>query len=61
MQKVVLPIETVEFISDDPELTSLFIQVQDIIRSRHCPICITHIWSHMGLSGILVQDNVEID
>ena len=42
-ESVVLYIETVEFMPDDTELTSLFIQVQDIIRNRLCPIYITHI------------------
>ena len=60
-ERVVLPIETSEFIPDDTELASLFIQVQDIIRNRLCPIYITHIQSHRGLSGPLAQDNGEID
>ena len=42
-ERIVLHIETAEFILDDTELTSLFIQVQDIIRNRLCPIYITHI------------------
>ena len=42
---VVLHIETDEFIPDDAELTSLFIQVQGIIKNRLCPIYITHIQS----------------
>ena len=40
---VILLIETTEFIPDDTELSSLFIQAQDIIRNRLCPIYITHI------------------
>ena len=42
-ESVVLHIETAEFIQDDTELTLLFIQVQDTIRNRLCPIHITHI------------------
>ena len=37
-ERVVLHIETTEFIPDDTELTSLLIQVQYIIRNRLCPI-----------------------
>ena len=33
-ERDILHIETAEFIQDDTELTSLFIQVQDIIRNR---------------------------
>ena len=60
-ERVVLHIETAEFIPDDPELTLLFIQVQDIIRNRLCPIYIIHIQSHMGLPGPVAQGNAEID
>ena len=42
-ERVILHIETAEFIPDDTELTSLFIQVQDIFRNRLCPMYITHI------------------
>ena len=41
--------------------TSLFIQVQDIIRNRHQPIYETHIQSHIGLLGPLAQGNAEIN
>ena len=62
MQKrVILHVETDELIPDDTELTSLFIQVRDIIRNRLCPIYITHIRSHTGLPGPLAQGNAEID
>ena len=54
-------IETAEFIPDDTELTSLFIQVQDMIRNRLCPMYITHIQSHMGLPDPLAQGNADID
>ena len=53
-------IETAAFIPDDTELTSLFVQVQHIIRNRFCPRYITHIQSHTGLPGPLVQGNAEI-
>ena len=60
VRRLVLHIEAAEFIPDDMELTSLFIKVQDIIRKRLCPIYITHIQTHMGLSGPLAQGNAEI-
>ncbi|KAL6087202.1 hypothetical protein STEG23_008811, partial [Scotinomys teguina] len=60
-ERVVLHIETAEFIPDESELTSLFIQLQDIIRNRKHPLYITHIRSHTGLPGTLVQGNDEID
>ncbi|KAL6083314.1 hypothetical protein STEG23_007305 [Scotinomys teguina] len=60
-ERVVLHIETAEFIPDESELTSLFIQLQDIIRNRKHPLYITHIRSHTGLPGPLAQGNNEID
>ena len=60
-EKFILHIETAEFIPDDIELNSLFIQVQDIIRNKLCPIYITHIRYHMGLPGPLPQGNGEAD
>ncbi|KAL6031758.1 hypothetical protein STEG23_037209 [Scotinomys teguina] len=60
-ERVVLRIETAEFIPDESELTSLFIQLQDIIRNRKHPLYITHIRSHTGLPGPLAQGNDEID
>ncbi|KAL6031325.1 hypothetical protein STEG23_000678 [Scotinomys teguina] len=59
-ERVVLHIETAEFIPDESELTSLFIQLQDIIRNRKHPLYITHIRSHTGLPGPLAQGNDEI-
>ena len=50
-------IETTELIPDETKLTSLFIQVQDIIRNRLCPINITDNQS----PGPLAQVNAEID
>ncbi|KAL6030268.1 hypothetical protein STEG23_031665, partial [Scotinomys teguina] len=41
-ERVVLHIETAEFIPDNTELTSLFIQLQEIIRNREHPIYNTH-------------------
>ena len=50
-------IETTELIPDETKLTSLFIQVQDIIRNRLCPINITDNQS----PGPLAQVKAEID
>ena len=60
-EMVVLPIEIVQPIQDDSELTSLFIQLQQMIRTRSLLLYITHIRSHTGLPGPLVQGNNEID
>ena len=60
-KRVVGHTETAEFIPDDTELTSLFIQVHDIIRNKLCLIHIMHILSHTGLLGSLAQGNAEID
>ena len=54
-ERVVLHTETTKFIPDDTKLTLLFIQVYDIIRSRHHPMFISHIQSNMGLPGPLAQ------
>jgi hypothetical protein len=45
MQKVVLHTKTTELIHDDSELTSLFIQLQQMIRNRnvYIYICISQI------------------
>ena len=40
-ERVVLHNETTRFIPDGMELTLLFIQVQDIISNRLCPIYIS--------------------
>ena len=42
-ERVVLHIETAELIQDDSELTSLFIQLQQMIRNRNYSLYITHI------------------
>ena len=60
-ERVVLYIESAEFIPDDTELTLLFIQVQDIIKNRFCSMYIKHIRSHMGRPRPLTQGNAEID
>ncbi|KAL6038242.1 hypothetical protein STEG23_034915 [Scotinomys teguina] len=60
-ERVVLHIETAEFIPDNTELTLLFIQLQEIIRNREHPIYIIHIIAHTGLPGPLAQSNEEID
>ena len=60
-ERVVLHIVTAGFIQDNSELTSLFIQLQQMIRNRTYPLYITHIRSHTGLPGPLVQGNNEID
>ena len=57
---VVLHIETAEFVPDNTELTSLFLQLQETMRNRSNPISITHIRSHTGLPGTLAQGNDEI-
>ena len=43
VESVVSNIEILEFIPDDKELTTLFIQVQGSIRNKLCPIYITHV------------------
>ena len=60
-ERVVLHVETADFVNDESELLSLFIQLQDIIRNRDHPFHITHIRSHTGLPGPLAQGNDEID
>ncbi|MGE9714896.1 DDE-type integrase/transposase/recombinase [Escherichia coli] len=60
-ERVVLHIETAEFVPDNTELTSLFLQLQETIRNRSNPMYITHIRSHTGLPGPLAQGNDEID
>ena len=54
-------VETAELIQDDSELTSLFIQLQQVIRNRNHPLNITHIRSRTGLLGPLAQGNDVID
>ena len=61
MQRVVLHVETADFINDESELISLFIQLQEIIRTKNQPFYITLIQSHIGLPGPLAQRNDKID
>ena len=61
VERVVLYIETTQFIPEDTELTSLFIQFQDIVRNRLCPTYKTHIHSHIGLPGLLARINTDVD
>lgn len=42
------------------ELTLLFIQLQQVIRNRNSPLYITHIRSHIGFPGPLVQGDGEV-
>ena len=39
----------------------LFTQLQQAIRSRNYQLYITHIQSHTGLPGPMVQDNKEVN
>ena len=50
-----------DFINDESKLTSLFIQLEEINRTRNYPFYITHIRSHMDLPGPVAQGNDEID
>ena len=60
-ERVVFPIQTVDLIQDESELTSLFLQLKQKIRNRSDPLYITHIRSHTGLPGPLAQGDNEID
>ena len=60
-ERVVFPIQTVDLIQDESELTSLFLQLKQKIRTRSDPLYITHIRSHTGLPGPLAQGDNEID
>ena len=48
-ERVMLHIEIAEFVPDNTELTSLFLQLLETIRKSIIPIYITHIISHIGL------------
>ena len=58
--RVILYIETAEFVPDNSELTLLFVQLQ-VIRSRNYPLDITHNWSRTILPGPLAQRKDKID
>lgn len=62
-ERVVLHIETAEFVPDDKELTSLFLQLQENIRNEihHIYIYIYHNKPHTGLRGPLKNGNDDID
>ena len=53
-ERVVLHTETAKLIQDDFKMTSLFIQLQQMIRNKSYPLYITHIRSHTGLPGPLI-------
>lgn len=56
-RKVILHIETVEFIPDNSELTLfLKIQMQQTIRNKNYLLHIIQICSHTGLLGSLPQE-----
>ena len=52
-ERVVMNIETTEYIPDDTELASLYIRIQDTIRKGLCPTYIRHIMYHTNLLGSL--------
>jgi hypothetical protein len=58
-ERGVLHIDTAELAQDDSELTSLFIQLQRVIRNRSHPLYIPQ--AHTALPGTLAQGNDEID
>jgi hypothetical protein len=60
-ERIVLHIKTAELIQDDSELTSLFTQLQEMIRNRSHLLYITQKRSHTGLPGPVAQGNNEID
>lgn len=53
--------KTAELIQKGSELTSLLIQLQQVILSRNHPLYRTHIRSHTSLPGPLTQGNNETD
>lgn len=59
-ERIVLCIENFEFILDNSELTSLFIQLQQTIWNKLFIIYQPY-WSHTGLPGPFAQGNEEID
>ena len=54
-------IETAKLIQDDSKLKSMFIQLQQMIKTRNHLLYITDIKYHVDLPGLLEQDNDEID
>ena len=59
-ERVVFPIQTVDLIQDESELTSLFFQLPQLIRNRSS-LYKSLIRSHTGLPGPLAQGDNEID
>lgn len=56
MQKgVVLHIEIIKFVPDNSNLTLLFIQLKQVIKSKNYLLYITHTCSHTGLPGPLTK------
>ena len=47
--------------SIDPNLLNLFLTLQSLLDKREHPFFITHIWSHSGLPGPLVDGNNKAD
>ena len=60
-ERVVFPIQTVDLIQDESELTSLFFQLPQLIRNRSHSLYKSRIRSHTGLPGPLAQGDNEID
>lgn len=57
----VVHIVTPELTQDDSKLTSLFIQIQQVVRSRTPFLYTIHIRPHMDLLGFLAQDDGDIE
>lgn len=53
-ERVVLDIETADFVPDNSGLTLLLRQLQQAMRGGNYILYITHIWSHTGLPGPMV-------
>ena len=60
-ERVVFPIQTVDLIQEESELTSLFFQLPQLIRNRSHSLYKSRIRSHTGLPGPLSQGDNEID
>ena len=60
-KKLFFHIETAEYVPNNSELTLLFMQLQQVLRSKNFTLPITHIWSHTGVPGPLDQGNDKID
>ena len=60
VERVVLRIETADFVPDNSELTLLLRQLQQAMRSGNYALYITHIWSHTGLPSTLAQKSDQL-